>query len=307
VKKRPVICIGAALIDETYTCMAEPRQGTSNPASYFRSPGGVARNIANHLALLGQSVEIITHFGSDQDGQWLMGKCSSNGIGISHSIVNDVATGRFVAMLSPEGDLFTGAVSTHFESQLTPAFLEQKIHLLKSASVLLIDTNLGKESLNWILQLCRLEKIPCIIEPVSVPKAARLRNADLSNILLITPNRDEMLALSGESDKLDTNQLIGHILERGVNNLWIRDGRNGSAIYSPGFSFKLAAPDVNVVETTGAGDAALAGWIYAWLQNKAPEECVGYGHAMAKLVLQVKGAIKTDLSQDLLETTFSEK
>ncbi len=300
-RKKLVVCVGAALIDESYHCQEQPIRGTSNPAIFYRSSGGVACNIANHLALLGNNVELISHFGNDPEGNWLMEQCQSNGIGIAQSVVNDIDTGRFVAILSPNGELFAGAVSSHFETLITPEFLQDKIPFLKNASLLLIDCNLSTESLNWLLGFAREEHIPCIIEPVSVPKAARLQKSDLQNALLITPNKDEMVAMTGQSSGKQTEVLVQQILDRGVKFLWVRNGKNGSCIYGKDYSFELSAPDVQVKDTTGAGDAALAGWVHAWLMDKNPDDCVRYGHAMAALVLQEKGAIKIDLSAALLE------
>jgi len=305
VKKGPVVCIGASLIDESYICHNQPVAGTSNIATYYRSPGGVARNIANHLALLGNNVELITHFGIDPGGQWLKEQCSEAGIGLSHAFVNDTETGRFVAMLTPEGDLFSGAVSCSFENMITPEFLQQKSGLIKYASLLLLDTNLSTACLNWLLQFCREEKVPCVVEPVSVPKAARLLKADISGVMLVTPNQDEMLAITGYGQVTESAQLINYLLDRGVNYVWKRDGKNGSGIFSEGYSFSLPAPDVEITDTTGAGDAALAGWIHGWLRNIPIEDCIRYGHAMASIILQVKGAVYPELTVDLLENSYN--
>ncbi len=304
-KRKPIVCIGASLVDESYSCLKPPLQGTSNPSTYFRSAGGVARNIAHHLALLGNEVELITHFGNDPEGDWLINQCKYAGIGLKHSLMNEVATGRFVALLSPEGDLFTGAVSCRFENLITPDFLQQNSILLKSASLVLMDTNLNAGSLDWLLGFSRAENIPCIIEPVSVPKAARLQKADLNNVLLMTPNRDEIIALNGDPGNGETQEMIRRVLDRGVQYLWMRDGKNGSGLYSKESAFQLPAPRVQVVDTTGAGDAALAGWMHAWLMNKSPEECVRYGHAMASLILQEKGAIKQNLNSLMLESVIT--
>lgn len=168
-----------------------------------------------------------------------------------------------------------------------------------------MDTNLSKESLNWLLLFCRQENIPCIIEPVSVPKAARLVTIDLKDVLLITPNRDEMCSLMGSPADTATSTLIQQVIEKGVKYLWIRNGKNGSGIFASGYSFTLEAPDVIVHDTTGAGDAALAGWIHAWLLNRSTEDCVRYGHAMASLILQVRGAINPGLTPALLESTYN--
>ncbi|MBK6345714.1 MAG: carbohydrate kinase family protein [Bacteroidales bacterium] len=303
-KKGPVVCIGASLIDESYICHSQPVAGTSNIATYYRSPGGVARNIANHLALLGNNVELITHFGTDPGGLWLMEQCSEAGIGLSHAFVNDNETGRFVAMLTPEGDLFAGAVSCSFENMITTEFLQQKAALIRSASLLLLDTNLSKTCLNWLLQFCREEKVPCVVEPVSVPKAARLLNADISGVMLVTPNQDEMLAITGSIRNTEPEILINQVLERGVQYVWKRAGKEGSGVYSRGFHYSLPAPEADVTDTTGAGDAALAGWIHAWLNGRSIEDCLVYGHAMASIILQVKGAVYPGLTMNQLEISY---
>ena len=69
---KPIVCLGAALVDDAFTCVAEPAPGTSNPAVHRRNAGGVARNVAHHLAQLGHPVELVAHLSTDNDGDWLM-------------------------------------------------------------------------------------------------------------------------------------------------------------------------------------------------------------------------------------------
>jgi pseudouridine kinase len=298
---KSVICVGAALIDDIYLCKEKPISGTSNPATFQRSPGGVARNIAHHLSLLGNNVELITHLGNDIDGQYLTGQCKKSGISINHSKINQTPTGHFVAMLSPEGDLFVGAVSTHFESEIDIPFLESKKSALTSATVLLIDCNLSIESLNWLLDLSREKNIPCIIEPVSVPKAGKLLRANLADVLLITPNYEEMEFINGKQAGNNMDASIKELKRRGVRHIWFRNGKNGSRMFTNNEVINLPAPPVTVVDSVGAGDAALAGWIHAYLLNKSDIECMRYGHALASLVLQSKGSVVEYVDSAILE------
>ena len=298
---KPIICVGAALIDDIYICNEKPLSGTSNPATFQRSPGGVARNIAHHLSLLGNNVELITHLGNDIDGQFLIEQCKSSGISIVHSKVNQTATGHFVALLSPDGNLFAGAVSTHFETEIDVPFLTSKISILASASILLIDCNLSIESLNWLLDLSRDKNIPCIIDPVSVPKAGKLLSVNLKDVLLITPNYEEMEFISGKQTVNSIDASIGELKKRGVQNIWFRNGKNGSRMFTNNEVINLPAPQVTVVDSVGAGDAALAGWIHACILNKTNIECMRYGHALASLVLQSKGSVAENVDSAVLE------
>ncbi|PLX05133.1 MAG: hypothetical protein C0595_00705 [Marinilabiliales bacterium] len=300
-EKPSLICIGAALVDETYQCYSELLSGTSNPAKMHKSAGGVARNIAHNLALLENNVEIITHFGFDADGNWLKEECKNAGIGINHSLTNNTNTGKYVAIISPNGELYTAAVSTQFENQITVEFLETKVTFFKTASLILMDCNLSKESLEWIINFSRNENIPCIIEPVSIEKAERLKDIDLSKVLLITPNMDELKAINFHQNRNSKKTLIKNVIEKGVQFLWVRNGKEGSEIFSKELNHKQNAPQANVIDSTGAGDAALAGWIHAWLEGETPEKCVEYGHAMAKIVLEVHGAINDKLNINLLK------
>jgi pseudouridine kinase len=299
-----VVCIGAALIDETFRLEETPVPGTSNPASRTMSAGGVAKNVAGYLASLGQPVQLVAAFGDDSEGSWLREQCRLNGIGIDQVLTTSSPTGKYVALLSPAGDLFAGAVAGNFGRELTPEVLHERIPLLKKASLIVFDCNLEKESMEWLLRFCRQEKIPCVVEPVSIPKVRRLHGVDLQGVLLVTPNLRELSALTEALTAKDSGSMALEIIGRGANFVWIRDGINGSEIYGSDLHIRMPAPRVNVIDTSGAGDAALAGWVYAWLRKRTPRDCVRYGHGLASLVLKEKGTVIHNLNREILENAI---
>ena len=72
---KPIICIGAAFVDELFHASEEMLLATSNNATVTKTAGGVSRNIAHQLALLGVPVQLISVFGNDSDGD-----CRQRGI-----------------------------------------------------------------------------------------------------------------------------------------------------------------------------------------------------------------------------------
>ena len=264
--------------------------GTSNPATHFRSAGGVARNVAHLLSQLGNRVELISHFGTDADGKWLQGQCTSAGIGFSHSHFSKAGTARFTAIIAPGGELFAGASDSLCEQEITISFLSEKTSLLESASLVVLDCNLSVPCLEWLLDFCRTHAVPCVIDPVSVAKASRLNGLNLERVLLMTPNILELKALTGNRRSTDPTSPVKQLLKRGVQKIWLRKGKDGSVFYSQGETISLPAPDVEVLDTTGAGDAALAGWIHNWLQNKSEQDCLDSGTHLAEMILQTRGA-----------------
>ena len=59
---KPVICIGAALVDELFHVTEELLLATTTDATVTKTSGGVARNIAHQLALFDVPVQLITVF-----------------------------------------------------------------------------------------------------------------------------------------------------------------------------------------------------------------------------------------------------
>lgn len=295
-----VVCIGAALVDEIYHCKEMALPGTSNPAVLARSAGGVMRNIAHHLALLKVPVTFITALGNDSDGLWLKQQCEQAGIDMSASLFNGSGTGKYSAILNPDGSLFSAACMNPSEEMISVSFLRERSENLVTADMIIADTNLSAEALQWIIGFCADHHIKLIIEPVSVSKARRLSAIDLSGVFMITPNEDELFSLCSVS-AISQEQAIDSLMGKGLKYLWLRKGEKGSAIYSHEQMISLPAPAVTVNDITGAGDAALAAWVASTHYGWSDMECLKAAHAMAAVVLQQQGAVATHISKDYLE------
>ena len=297
----PVICIGATLIDELFFCKEEAVAATSNPAFVKRAAGGVVCNIARHLGLLNIPVELITIVGNDTDGNWLRSEIEKCNVGTQHLIEVEVPTGKYVSILNKDGSLYAAACSDVSVEYLTPQALQLYASLLSTASLIVSDTNLSVAAITWLSAFCKQKNIRLILEPVSVLKAKKLATADVSGIFMVTPNEDELPHLSSTPHR-ERDCLLEEILHRGIENIWLRKGVNGSSVYSKGIAVDLDAASISVLDTTGAGDAALAGWIAADHLGMEELKCLQAGHTLAFEVLQIKGAILENINQQKLFT-----
>src|SRR5678816_530696 len=97
---KPVICIGAAFVDELFHAEEELMPGTTNDASLTKTAGGVSRNIAHQLALLGVNVQLISVFGNDGDGNLLKQICTNAGVKIDGSITKHGPSGKYTGILN---------------------------------------------------------------------------------------------------------------------------------------------------------------------------------------------------------------
>jgi len=292
----PVFCIGAAFVDELFHVQQEMMIGTTNDAKVTRTAGGVARNIAHQLALLGVSVQLISVFGNDSEAVWLKRICTEAGINLDASINHDGFSGKYTGILQDDGSLFLGFLTNQVNYLITPEHLEQSKELLKTASWLVADANLTLDAIEWLLSFSRQTGIPLVIEPVAVPRARKLQQANLKGLFLITPNEDELPAICSDKAR-SADQQIEELLNRGVRYIWFHNGKEGSAFYAREKHILLPAIPIRVLDSNGAGDGSLAGFILGKYLGKEDLECLKLAHTLAAEILQVNGAIATHLDQ----------
>ena len=78
----------------------------SNPGAVRMSLGGVGRNIAHNMALLGVDVRMLTAFGDDMNAQRIAASCGELGIDISQCLtVPGAATSTYLFISGPDGDM----------------------------------------------------------------------------------------------------------------------------------------------------------------------------------------------------------
>lgn len=294
-----VICIGASFVDELFHAKDEMLLATTNEAIVTKTVGGVSRNIAHQLALLNVPVQLISVFGNDSDGDWLKRVCKNADVALDASITKEGLSGKYTGILNVDGSLFSAFLTNAANHLLTPQHLEKHKGLLVTASYLLADANISIETADWLLAFCNETGIPFILEPVSVLPAKKYKEANLRGLHLITPNEDELPVLCSEK-AFFTQQQIEELLERGVQNIWLHNGKHGSALYNREKSITLQAPEIEVVDCTGAGDGSLSGFILGKILQKDELGCLKLAHTLSAEILQVNGAIATHLNQEKL-------
>ena len=296
---KPIICIGASLVDELFHAREELLPATTIDASVTKTAGGVSRNIANQLALLGVPVQLISVFGNDSDGDWLKQGCLKAGVKLDGSITKEGLSGKYTGILNPDGSLNTAFLTNSANHLITPAYLETQKELLLTACFLLADANIAVEATEWLLQFSKETGIPFVLEPVSVPPARKYRDTDLSGLYMVTPNEDELPVLCKNSNHM-MQQQVEELLDRGIQQVWLHNGKHGSVLYTKGKTLSLHAPDIEVLDCTGAGDGSLSGYLLGKYLGYPDEKCIRLAHTLSAEILQVNGAIATHLDQATL-------
>ena len=198
----------------------------SNPGMVHSSLGGVGRNIAHNMSLLGLDVRLVTAFGDDLNAQKLAANCAELGIDVSASpVIPGGRTSTYLFINDDQGDMALAVSDMEIYDSLTPHVLSQRRKLLCGSQVVVMDTNIPQESIQWLA-----ENVPGPIfaDPVSTAKAVKLKPV-LGRLHTLKPNRLEAELLSGVpiTDETSLRRAAGILLETGLRRVFISLGSEG--------------------------------------------------------------------------------
>jgi sugar/nucleoside kinase (ribokinase family) len=285
-----VAVVGEIYIDHIFTGFtAWPQPGEEAIARhYHREIGGGAANTACALGRLGRTVNLIgaigasdaewfeerlLEFGVASDGIWKT--TGTTGVTASVSMLNDRSfftyvgeNGRLMEILRSGGifDSLKSARHVHFALPLDHGLAKVLLPALRAAGC---STSLDVG-----------------FQPVWLSSSATLDTCRATDYFL--PNEREARLLSGGG----TANYLAFAQENGLRSPLIKLGSRGAAMKVTGTVYQVASPIVDVVDTTGAGDAFDAGFIDALLDHADPVDCLRRACICGGLSTRLAGALE---------------
>lgn len=273
----------------------------SNPGTVRMSLGGVGRNIAHNMSLLGLDVRLVTAFGDDLNAQKIAASCGELGIDISQSpVVPGGRTSTYLFINDEHGDMALAVSDMDIYRHLTPQVLSQRQKLLTSSQAVVIDTNIPAESIAWLAENCG---VPIFADPVSTAKAVKLKPV-LGKLHTLKPNRIEAELLSGVAitDGDSLRRAADALLETGLHRVFISLGGDGVfAADRSGARLHLSVLPAGMVNTTGCGDAFMAAIAWAYLQGTDLEGTARAGLAASAIAMEGGETINPALCEKALK------
>ena len=272
----------------------------SNPGAVSTSLGGVGRNIAHNMSLMGVDVRMLTAYGDDLNGERVAASCSELGIDLSHALrVPGAATSTYLYLTDPDGEMALAVSDMSVCEKITPAYLAENLTLLQNAQVVVADANIPAESLAYLAENLT---VPLFVDPVSTSKAEKLRPI-LHKIHTLKPNRLEAELLSGVpiACKEDVSKVADKLMQLGVHRIFLSLGADG--VYAAMEDQRLWLPNIpgQMVNTTGCGDAFMAALVWAYLEGSDLETTAKAGLAAGSIAMEAETTINPAMSADALK------
>ena len=278
----------------------------SNPGTLHTSLGGVCRNICENLALLGSPVKLVTALGDDANGRMIMDGCTQAGIDMSSAVVlPGERSSSYVSIVDETGDMLLAMSDMHIIKRMDERFVDEHESVLSNADLVVCDGNLSASTVARLTEVCLS---PLYLDPVSTAWAKEMAPF-VGSFDTVKPNRLELGALSGMS--VDTESEVIRaceaLLKKGVRRLFVSLGKMGMLYYSrEGRIRRVARPCPDVVNATGAGDASMAGIVWASRQGMTADEIVCVGMAAGMIAIASPDTISREMSAENIEKMIRE-
>lgn len=267
----------------------------SNPGKVTTSLGGVGRNIAHNMSLLGVDVRFLTAFGDDVYAQRIAASCGELGIDISNALqVSGGSTPTYLFINDAEGDMALAVSDMEICEKISPTYLAKHLTLLNNAQLVVVDTNIPEESLEFLAHRCTA---PIFADPVSTAKAVKLKPI-LGKIHTLKPNRMEAELLSGIpiTDEDSLRKAARVLLDTGMHRVFISLGTDGVFAADRNQMITVPCCKAQMRNATGAGDSFMAALAWAYLEGTDLQSTARAAAATAAMTVESIETINPALS-----------
>jgi len=286
--KLDVICFGALNVDKLYKVnRIASADEESEILDFKESPGGSAANTAVGLARLGVKTGFIGKVARDREGEMLIRSFIKEGVNTDGIVVAPYGrSGVVIGFVDKAGER-----ALYVDPGVNNSLSLQEIDLdyASQADLLHLSSFVGEASFKVQKEVVRaLPDIPVTIDPGMIYARKGLSELKplIERCLVFFPNEHEVRILTGKN-YIEGSQIL---LKEGVKIVAVKLGSRGCYVTDGKEQHIIEPFRVKVVDSTGAGDAFCAGFIYGLIKNMTLRECGVLGNFVASRTLMKMGA-----------------
>lgn len=296
-KTYDVVCVGVMVADILAPNVDKTvfdREMTRVPLKF--SPGGDAFNQAINLSAMGYAISLCGKVGADSIGNFLISEAKTHNIDTSLiTIDSEHQTSATIVLINENGERNFIGTENGTNGFLTSQ--DMNLNVFQSARIVSIGSLYGSVSFKGeeVAKVLEAAKYANCITVVDMMHADRNSLEDASKCLKFVdyfiPNLKEAQCLTGKNNVEEISEVLLHT---GVKCVVIKMGDKGCFIKSKGMNidsqYIQAYASSTVVDTTGAGDAFVSGFISGIIDGLSPQEASKRGCAAGFLAISKVGA-----------------
>jgi ribokinase len=300
-----VLVVGSYAVGLTLRAERWPVAGETVLASDFdQGPGGKGSNQAIQVARLGGEVELVGLVGLDAFGDAAVELLESEGVGTSClTRTPDRNTGIGFIVLDGAGEnrivLDPGA-----NADLSPGPVRDAIARHSTARVVVAQLEIPLETATAALEEASARGAVTVLNPAP---AQHVDSETLRAVDIVTPNQPEARVLVGRAadDPVDDLTVCAELLDAGVGTVVLTRGPLGVLVVTEQGATTVRAFEVDVVDSTGAGDAFNGALAASLARGDALEAAVERACAAGALACTKLGVVPALAYSDRVDALLS--
>ncbi len=284
-----IIVVGSANTDMVVKAKTLPLPGeTILGGEFFMNAGGKGANQAVAAARLGGDVLLVAKVGDDIFGKQTIEGLQKEKINTSFIFIDKTApSGTALINVNAQGENCI-VVAPGANANLLPADIA-KVKGMEAAQILLMQLEIPIASIEQVAKNAKQNHQKMIINPAP---AQKLSDELLNGLFLLTPNETEASILTGIHvvDEVTAVEAANIFLTKGVQNVIITLGKQGAYFQNNEEHFLVAAPIVQALDTTAAGDTFSGAIAVAITEDKSWKQAIEFAVKAASIAVTRLGA-----------------
>lgn len=262
--------------------------------------GGVCRNVAENLSMMGREADFVSMVDDNGMGAQVRDDLAKLGVNVEHVIAAPGGMGMWLAILDEHGNL-AGSISRQPDFSALEAYLKKKGDAIVAATDgIALEFDMNAEISSLVMALAKKHKKP--VYSIVGNMGVILKHPEyLHDVACFICNEMEAGRLFREdlidAGPEDTLKILRKGSEMvGIPAMVVTMGPRG-AVYADNVTgeFGYCPPmDVDVVDTTGAGDAFFSAAVAALMGGAPLSQAVQEGTHLASRTLKVAGSCAKD-------------
>tara|TARA_B100000676_G_C17873989_1_gene730185 strand:- start:93 stop:968 length:876 start_codon:yes stop_codon:yes gene_type:complete len=281
---KKICVIGSSNIDQFSYISKFPSSGETLIGDSFETGfGGKGANQAVMAGLLGADVYMISCLGSDIFGDSTINNFIENNVNVDHIQRVRVSSGVAPIWVNAKGEnkivVIPGA-NNEIDANKAKASLQE----IENVSYLVGQAEIPMDVNHNVFDYAKQNNITTIFNPAP---GKNLEGTFLEKVDWLIPNEYEFEIVSGLNM---TDENILKFSKEIPCNLLVTYGEQGVLYVEDNEIIKFKAPKVEVVDTTGAGDAFVGSFVFALSKNLEINEAINFAIDKASLSVTKRGA-----------------
>lgn len=285
-----IVVVGSANMDLVVRAPRLPAPGETLLGGGFETcAGGKGANQAVAAARLGASVAMVGCVGDDAFGATLREGLASDCIDTTH-VQRMPATPSGIAVITVAADgANTIVVAPGANAQLTPELVDAAGELIADAGMLICQLEVPLDSVRHAIDTAVRHRTPVLLNPAPAQPLPDDLYAQI-DVLIVNETEAQVLAGVDVSDAATARRAAQALRNKGACTVIVTLGAGGVWYASPEDEGHLAAPRVDAVDTTAAGDTFAGGFAAARVRGAPLRDAIDFGQRAAALSVMRKGA-----------------